>query len=132
MRKNMRIFSFLTIIILAIHFNVFAEEESGESKESIKEQESQEEPPQSQGGSPETLMSGPVFFEDKFLGSNEQLKVDPQSGTVSLAVPIQVPRGRSGLEPSINLSYNSSASNGPLGMGWSLEFGKASHFVQVS
>jgi RHS repeat-associated protein len=42
------------------------------------------------------------------------------SGTATFGVPIALPPGRRGTQPSLALSYSSSAGNGPVGIGWSL------------
>ena len=41
-------------------------------------------------------------------------------GTVNLQVPINVPAGRAGMNPSVGLSYSSSSGDGLCGTGWSL------------
>ncbi|MBI5149483.1 MAG: fibronectin type III domain-containing protein [Candidatus Omnitrophica bacterium] len=48
---------------------------------------------------------------------------DTQSGSANFSVPIDVPPGRAGIQPNIQLQYSSSLPNGPLGVGWSLELG---------
>ncbi|MGO4636435.1 SpvB/TcaC N-terminal domain-containing protein [Streptomyces sp. 2RAF24] len=40
------------------------------------------------------------------------------SGDARLSYPLEVPKGRAGLEPSLALTYNSSGANGWLGVGW--------------
>jgi RHS repeat-associated protein len=45
------------------------------------------------------------------------------SGASSDSIPIVVPPGRNGIEPSLSLFYNSYAKNGWVGVGWSLEMG---------
>ena len=47
-----------------------------------------------------------------------QGSVDPYFGSFGTTVPISVP-GFRGLEPDIQLAYNSGARNGPMGVGWS-------------
>ena len=42
------------------------------------------------------------------------------SGNASLTYPIVIPAGRHGLQPDVNLYYNSANGNGPLGVGWSI------------
>jgi RHS repeat-associated protein len=42
-------------------------------------------------------------------------------GSSSYAIPIVVPPGRGGIEPSLSLRYTSSSANGALGLGWSLD-----------
>lgn len=44
-------------------------------------------------------------------------------GAVSLNYPIQVPVGRSGVQPSLALSYSSTGGDGWTGIGWSLGLG---------
>ena len=45
------------------------------------------------------------------------------TGAMSYSVPIQVPPGRKGMQPSLALTYNSNNRNGWLGVGWELEVG---------
>ena len=41
-------------------------------------------------------------------------------GTASYSIPIEVPPGRMGIQPTLSLNYSSSKANGMLGIGWSL------------
>jgi RHS repeat-associated protein len=52
-----------------------------------------------------------------------QLIAPPEAspdGAAHLTFPIWVPPGRQGMQPSLNVTYNSSAGNGLMGIGWSL------------
>jgi len=42
------------------------------------------------------------------------------SGSATYRIPIKVPQGINGVEPELSISYNSSAGNGILGMGWGI------------
>ena len=50
-------------------------------------------------------------------------QADLFTGAFAAKYPIQVPAGRQGLGPSVALTYNSQAGNGPLGVGWNLQLG---------
>ena len=53
-------------------------------------------------------------------GIGEKFGANPVNGTGSMTVPIATSPGRSGFGPRLSLCYNSSAGNGPFGLGWSL------------
>src|SRR5215212_7984024 len=53
-------------------------------------------------------------------GMGEKFSANPVTGTGSLSVPISTSPGRSGFGPQLTLSYDSGASNGAFGFGWSL------------
>jgi Salmonella virulence plasmid 65kDa B protein len=43
-----------------------------------------------------------------------------ETGTATVSVPIQVPRGIAGVEPQLSLNYSNGGGNGSLGIGWSV------------
>jgi hypothetical protein len=47
--------------------------------------------------------------------------MNPSNGTMSFALPVDTPAGRSGFSPNLALSYDSGAGNGPFSLGWQLE-----------
>ncbi len=53
-------------------------------------------------------------------GIGEKFASNPVTGTGSMTVPITTSPGRSGVGPSLSLSYDSGTGNGPFGFGWSL------------
>ncbi|HEV2375326.1 MAG TPA: SpvB/TcaC N-terminal domain-containing protein [Streptosporangiaceae bacterium] len=50
----------------------------------------------------------------------EKFSVAMATGTASLTVPVTTSPARSGFGPSLTLSYDSGAGNGPFGLGWKL------------
>ncbi|MDR4496749.1 MAG: hypothetical protein MRK02_02305 [Candidatus Scalindua sp.] len=53
-------------------------------------------------------------------GIDEKFSVNPATGTGSMSIPIATSPGRQGFSPQLALSYDSSAGNGPFGLGWNL------------
>lgn len=54
-------------------------------------------------------------------GIDEKLTVTPSSGSCTLSIPIAVSKARTAAgTPSLTLSYNSGAGNGPFGLGWGI------------
>src|SRR5262245_42008633 len=53
-------------------------------------------------------------------GMGEKFTANPVTGTGTLSIPIVTSPGRSGFGPQLSLGYDSGASNGPFGLGWSL------------
>jgi RHS repeat-associated protein len=49
--------------------------------------------------------------------------VSSPTGAMTYKIPIEVPKGRGGIQPGIYLSYNSFRGNGWIGVGWDLNFG---------
>src|SRR2546423_14038564 len=50
-------------------------------------------------------------------GIGEKLGVNPATGTTSMSIPVALSPGRGGFGPSLTLSYDSGAGNGPFGFG---------------
>lgn len=50
----------------------------------------------------------------------EKFTVNPATGTATLVIPVATSPGRAGFGPSLNLTYDSGAGNGPFGLGWKL------------
>jgi RHS repeat-associated protein len=46
------------------------------------------------------------------------------TGEATLSIPIEAPKGTGGFQPSLALSYSSSAPDGPFGVGWRLQLGE--------
>jgi RHS repeat-associated protein len=53
-------------------------------------------------------------------GIGEKFSANPVTGTASLQIPLATSAGRGGFQPSLALSYDSGAGNGPFGLGWHL------------
>jgi RHS repeat-associated protein len=52
-------------------------------------------------------------------GIGEKFSPDLHTGTGNLTVPVEIPAGRGGFQPSLSLGYSSGSGNGPFGLGWS-------------
>ena len=52
----------------------------------------------------------------------ESFKTDLFTGSASFSVPMEVPPGTAGMQPSPQLAYSSSAGNGWVGFGWNLDY----------
>jgi RHS repeat-associated protein len=53
-------------------------------------------------------------------GIGEKFAPDLQTGTGNHTLTIDLPSGRNGLQPKVNLLYSTGNGNGPFGLGWSL------------
>jgi RHS repeat-associated protein len=58
--------------------------------------------------------------EGSIQGMGESFSPVLSSGTGTFSVPIALPPGRVGVQPSLGLSYSSSSGNGDVGIGWSI------------
>lgn len=59
-------------------------------------------------------------------GSQINLMQPPQAnshGSAAISFPLDIPAGRAGMQPDLTLSYDSSAGDGWMGMGWNLDVG---------
>ncbi len=62
-------------------------------------------------GSPENIVPG---------STSGAFNVSKSSGSASYAIPVVVPVGTAGVQPNLTISYNSSAANGDMGVGFSV------------
>ena len=53
-------------------------------------------------------------------GIDEQFRVNPANGTLSLSLPLPVTPSRADLQPALSLTYDSGSGNGIVGLGWTL------------
>lgn len=53
-------------------------------------------------------------------GMGEKFSADLHTGTGNFSVPIALPPGRNGLQPSLTLGFSTGSGNSPFGLGWSL------------
>ncbi len=58
--------------------------------------------------------------EGSIEGMGESFSPVLSSGTGTFGVPIALPAGRAGVQPSLSLSYSTSGGNGALGVGWGM------------
>ncbi|MBI5488515.1 MAG: hypothetical protein HY905_14375 [Deltaproteobacteria bacterium] len=58
--------------------------------------------------------------EGKIEGMGESFSPQLNTGTATFSIPIALPPGRAGAQPSLAITYSSSGGNGPLGIGWDL------------
>jgi len=76
------------------------------------------------------LFSSPVIAVEETSGDiigPDTSQPTPESflftGAANYRIPIEVPAGRLGMTPSLELIYNSYQKNGWLGVGWTLDMG---------
>lgn len=86
---------------------------------------------------PSWMQTSPTSVADAGGGNAEPSEVVDMAGAIvrglpgvsggqaSYNIPIELPPGRHGMQPSISLSYNSQGGNGLLGVGWSLNAGSS-------
>jgi len=67
--------------------------------------------------SPNTVISLPQGG-GAIRGLGESFHPEPQTGTGNLTIPLDVPLGRGGFQPTIAVSYSTGAGNGLFGLGW--------------
>ena len=60
----------------------------------------------------------------------ESFKTDLATGSASFGVPIEVPPGTAGMQPTVGLGYSSGAGNDWVGFGWTLDLGRISRRTQ--
>ncbi len=63
-----------------------------------------------------SLPSGPGSVE----GLGESFEANLNSGSVRYSVALKTPPGTAGMQPTLQLTYDSGGGNGPLGVGWAL------------
>ena len=68
-------------------------------------------------GSAQTAISLPKG-EGAIRGIRDTFQTDLHTGTGNYSIPIQLPPGRSGLQPSLTLGYSTGNPNGLFGLGW--------------
>lgn len=81
-----------------------------------------EQPSSGEAPAQATAANQPDYFQSSGVPS-AAFKVDDFTGAAHLSYPVAVPPGRSGLSPNLSLSYNSSAGNGWIGVGWDIPTG---------
>ena len=53
-------------------------------------------------------------------GIGEKFQPDLHTGTGNFSIPLEVPPGRNGAQPMLQLQYSTGTGNGPFGLGWQL------------
>ena len=66
------------------------------------------------------LLSSVIIIAQTEVGTLPGAVSVSPSGAATYTMPIELPEGRAGMNPSLALTYNSQGGNGLLGMGWNL------------
>ncbi len=80
------------------------------------------------GSIPDAAWNGdtPVLNGDSNVGALEA-QAGVSGGAATYNIPIVIPPGRAGMQPSVSLNYSSRSGNGVAGVGWSLSAGSSIH-----
>ncbi len=71
----------------------------------------------------DTAVNEPTLDAVNLLASSVNGNAGVVGGQASYQIPIALPPGRNGVQPTVSLGYNSQNGNGIVGMGWSLNAG---------
>src|SRR3989338_1591352 len=83
--------------------------------------------PQRAQASPGSSTASSGSLPPPSVSAIQSFQPDLFTGRATTSVPIALPPGRKGMQPSLALSYSSSGRNGWLGVGWSLDLGYIEH-----
>ena len=75
---------------------------------------------------PDAPLVSPSVPANQAVGALEG-QAGVSGGAATYSVPIAIPPGRAGMQPSVALTYSSRAGNGIAGVGWSLSAGSSIH-----
>jgi RHS repeat-associated protein len=107
---------------------IYPDDAGAASPEKGSDKDKPDKKPKSKEPEPMTQSADPPPPEDEVVVSAWSLKpvqISPagNSGAAMTSIPIKVPPGIKGIQPNIALTYNSSAKNGWIGVGWNLDMG---------
>ncbi len=68
----------------------------------------------------------PIILDHDIVGALEG-QASVSGGAANYTIPIALPPGRAGMQPSVSLNYSSRSGNGIAGVGWSLGVGSSIH-----